>query len=107
MPKRGFSNVGDQSVLVRNSQTRTSRKNVDDSYSKIPTMPTVMITLEKAARNSSASIARSRQIIQAEGGGRAARRGAGGGGSLVGSFITASLRHLGSRFTTSAIGRPT
>src|SRR5688500_1657540 len=59
MAKGGGGNKGGRSGAVRNSFIETWAKNVDDSYPRINTIPSVIATEERAARNSSASINRS------------------------------------------------
>ena len=59
MPKRGAAKSGVQSVSVRKSVERDVREEGRGLVEKMPTMPTVIATEEKAASNSSASMTRS------------------------------------------------
>ncbi len=59
IPKRGFANSGVQRVSVKKSLSGTCAKNVSDSTTRIPTIPSVIPTEEIAARKSNVSIMRS------------------------------------------------
>src|SRR5688572_32754212 len=59
MPNRGDAKSGVQSVSVRKSFSGTWAKKVADSNTRVPTIPTVIATDEKAARNKIPSMIRS------------------------------------------------